>query len=535
MEQPACPGCRERDARIARLEQQVAALLARVRELEARLGQNASNSSVPPSANPPQAPPPVRKKPTGLRPVGQPGHPACLRARLPAERLTEPTVHYWHERCAACSQVLTAQAHADDPEPRWQQVVELPDVRGQVTEYLAHGRRCPCGHVTWAKIPEAIRAHGCGPRLTATFSFLSGVLHASKRGIEEFAETVLGVPIALGTVTNLEQEMSAALAAAHAEAQHAVQRAAANNVDETGWKQAGAKRWLWGAATALVACFVIAPSRGAAGLTALLGKKIRGIVTSDRWTVYGQWPLGLRQLCWAHLKRDFQKLVDRGGAARKYGELGLAAVGIVFEEWHLFRGGGSRAALQRELGALRELMREWLGNGAHCRDTKAAALCGNLLAAEPALWTFLYQRGVEPTNNHRERLLRPGVLWRKNAFGYHSEKGVPLRGTPAHGRANAAAAETPGPAVPVRLVSSVSGRPTRSQIAPRVVNGYDQDGKQRILQPFIHEPQVPVRQPGGVRHGSPIRVLVREILDGQIPEFGGRQAIGRAGDGGRGQ
>jgi transposase len=173
----------------------------------------------------------------------------------------------------------------------------------------------------------------------------------------------------------------------------------------------------------LVACFIIAPSRGAAGLIALLGKKIKGIVTSDRWSVYGQLQVGLRQLCWAHLKRDFQKLVDRGGAARKYGDLGLAAVGIVFEEWHLFRGGGSRAALQRELAALRELMQEWLEEGARCRDAKAAALCGNVLAVEPALWTLVYKRGVEPTNNHMERLLRPGVLWRKNAFGCHSEKG----------------------------------------------------------------------------------------------------------------
>jgi len=99
--------------------------------------------------------------------------------------------------------------------------------------------------------------------LTATLSFLSSVLHASRRGIEEFVETVLNVPIALGTISNLEQEMSAALAAAHAEAQQAVQQAAAKNVDETGWKQAGDKRWLWGAATAVVACFVVAPSRGA--------------------------------------------------------------------------------------------------------------------------------------------------------------------------------------------------------------------------------------------------------------------------------
>jgi transposase len=406
------------------LEQQVAELLARVRDLEARLGQNASNSSIPPSANPPQAPPPVCKKPTGRRPGGQLGHTAHLRVRLAPERLTEPVVHYRPVVCEGCQHDLPSAPHPDDPEPRWHQVVELPEIPVQVTEHQAHGRTCShCGHLTWAKIPDTVRAHGCGPRLTATLSFLSSVLHASKRGIEEFVETVFRVPIALGTVSNLEQEMSAALAAAHTEAQQAVQRAEAKNVDETGWKQAGAKRWLWGAATDLVACFVIAPTRGAAGLTALLGRKIKGIVSSDRWSVYGQLKLGLRQLCWAHLKRDFQKLVDRGGPGKEYGDLGLAVVAILFHEWHLFRGGGSRATLKFELEPLREAMRSWLDEGARCGDAKAAALCGNLLAAEPALWTFLYKNGVEPTNNHIERLLRSGVLWRKNAFGCHSEAG----------------------------------------------------------------------------------------------------------------
>ena len=418
MDEPSCAGCRELLKRIAELE-------ARIRDLEARLGQNASNSSIPPSANPPQAPPPVRKQPTGRKPGGQPGHTAHLRERLPPERLTETTMHYLPDICEVCQDDLPCAPGPDDPEPRWHQVVELPEIPVQVTEYQAHGRTCPsCGHVTWAQIPKEIRDRVCGPRLTATMAFLSGVLHASKRGIEEFVETVCRVPIALGTVSNLEQEMSAALAGAHAEAQQAVQAAAAKNVDETGWKQAGAKCWLWGAATAVVACFVIAPTRGALGLSALLGRKIKGIVSSDRWSVYGQLKLGLRQLCWAHLKRDFQKLVDRQSDAKDVGEMGLDAVDVLFDLWHTFRGGGlSRAQLQRQIAPVRQTLREWLELGCACKDTKAVAFCENLLALEPALWTFVRKEGIEPTNNHIERLLRPGVLWRKNAFGCHSEAG----------------------------------------------------------------------------------------------------------------
>jgi transposase len=407
------------------LLKRVAELEARLRELEARLGQNSANSSIPPSANPPQAPAPVRKKPTGRKPGGQPGHPPHLRQRLPAERLTQPTQHYVPSICESCHDDLPCRPGADDPEPRWHQTVELLEFPVEVSEHQAHGRTCHnCGHVTWAEIPQEIGGHVFGPRLTATLSYLSGVMHASKRGIEEFVETVCGVPIALGTVSNLEQEMSAALADAHAEAQKAVQEAEVKNVDETGWKQAGQRRWLWGAATALVACFVIAPTRGAAGLAVLLGKKIKGIIGSDRWSVYGQLKLSLRQLCWAHLKRDFQKLMDRGGDAEDFGEVGLDTVEVVFDAWHRFRGGGlSRGQLQRELASVRQTLHEWLELGCACEDRKAAAFCANLLALEPALWTFLRKEGVEPTNNHIERMLRPGVLWRKNAFGCHSEAG----------------------------------------------------------------------------------------------------------------
>lgn len=417
MDEPSCAGCRELLKRIAELD-------ARIRDLEARLGRNASNSSLPPSANPPNAPAPVRKKPTGRKPGGQPGHTAYLRARLPSERVNH-TEHFVPDICTCCQEDLSYEPGSDDPEPRWHQVVELPATPVEVTEYLSHGRICGnCGHVTWAPIPEAIQAHVCGPRLTATIAFLSGAMHLSKRKIEETVETVFAAPISLGTVSNLEQEVSAALADAHSEAQQAVQDAPVKNVDETGWKQAGDRCWLWGAATEYVACFIIAPTRGALGLAALLGDQIGGIVCSDRWSVYGQLKLGLRQLCWAHLKRDFQKLVDRGGDAVDIGEMGLDTVDVVFDLWHNFRGGGlSRAQLQRQLAPIRQTLHEWLELGCACKDQKAAAFCANLLEAESALWTFSRREGVEPTNNHIERLLRPGVLWRKNAFGCHSARG----------------------------------------------------------------------------------------------------------------
>jgi transposase len=131
-----------------------------------------------------------------------------------------------------------------------------------------------------------------------------------------------------------------------------------------------------------------------------------------------------RQACWAHLKRDFQKLVDRGGASKELGEAGLATQALLFEWWHAYRGGAiSRKTLQYEIEPIRQNLKTWLEEGCACADTKTAAFCDNLLSIEPALWTFIYKRGVEPTNNHAERILRSGVLWRKISFGCHSASG----------------------------------------------------------------------------------------------------------------
>ena len=412
-----CPGCRKLQRRVAELE-------GVVRELQARLGINATNSSVPPSANPLDAPKPVVKEPTGRSPGGQPGHPACVRRRLPPERLTAVRV-FVPSHCRRCQAALSPEPAANDPEPVWHQVAELPVAPVEVIEYQAHGRTCRCcGTVTWETIPEAIRVRAFGPRLGGLVAYLSGSPHVSKRGIEELLETVVGIPISLGSIVNLEQEMSVALANAHEQARRAVQDAPVKNVDETGWKQAGQRCWLWGAATAMVACFVIHPSRGASGLAALLGTKIKGIVCSDRWGVYGRLKARRRQLCWAHLKRDFQKLVDRGGGAKEIGELGLSLASLVFELWHAFRGGGlTRRQLRRDMSEWREILHDQLEQGCACSDAKAAAFCANVLAVEEALWTFVDREGVEPTNNHMERLLRTGVLWRKNAFGCHSVAG----------------------------------------------------------------------------------------------------------------
>jgi transposase len=246
----------------------------------------------------------------------------------------------------------------------------------------------------------------------------------SKRGVEEIAAAVFDAPIALGTVANLEQEMSAALAVAHQQAQAAVAAAPVKHVDETGWKQAGKKRWLWTAATAKVVVFLIHPRRNLTALQRLLGEAMLGILCSDRWCVYDDWPLLQRQVCWAHLKRNWEKQAERGGKAAEVAGQCLDVQRRVFELWHLFRGGGcTRAELEDlMLPSLFEL-RDILLAGGRSRDRTLARFCERLLEVYPALWTFACTDGVEPTNNHAERVQRRAVLWRRRSFGCHSAAG----------------------------------------------------------------------------------------------------------------
>lgn len=418
MGKPECPDCQA-------LLQVVAQLQDRVRELEARLNSNSTNSSTPPSANPLSAPKPVVKKKSNRRPGAQPGHPPHLKQLLPPGRVQETFV-FVPKRCRKCQTRLSEKAGPNDPAPTRHQVIELPPVIAQVTEYQGHFRTCAgCGEVTHEPIPREVLVHGTGPRLTAALSYLSGCHGISKRGVEEISDNLFAAPVSLGAVVNLEQEMSAALAAPHQEALAAVQAAEVKHADETSWKQRGKLCWLWTAATAGVVAFVIHGKRSALGLTALLGLEIQGILCSDRWGVYGRVPAERRQVCWAHLKRDFQKISDRGGAGAFVGRRGRRLVKEVFAAWHAFgEGQVTRAQLQASIAPLANRMQRLLMEGAYLgADKKAAAFCEKVLALEPALWTFARVEGVEPTNNFMERLLRRAVLWRKRSFGCWSPAG----------------------------------------------------------------------------------------------------------------
>ena len=403
--------------RVQQLEQ-------RVRDLEARLGQNASNSSVPPSANPPGAQPPVVKKRSGRASGGQPGHPGHRRQRLPADRI-DHVIALVPSHCAGCHAPLPQTPSDQDPEPTWHQLAELPRVAAVVTEYQGHARTCPgCGQVTREHIPAALTADAFGPRLAAVVSYLGGCQHVSQRGLEDVLESVFGIPISLGTVATLQAQMSQALEAPHQEVAEAVRQAAVKNVDETGWKQAGRKCWLWAAVTATAVLFVIHSRRSVAALRGLLGETLSGVIVSDRWSAYYAVPLERRQVCWAHLRRDFQAMIDRGGGGVAVGEDLLFHADLLFGLWYQVRDGSRRRRwLREQLRWLRPEVQALLEQGAAGGCAKTAGVCAEILKVEAALWTFATVEGVEPTNNAAERALRPAVVWRKKSYGSHSEAG----------------------------------------------------------------------------------------------------------------
>jgi len=398
------------------LEARVLELETRLRDLEDRLKASPRKRPVEPQ---PAAP---AKVPTGKRRGAQPGHPPHLKRWLPPDRVTR-TVRLVPESCSHCARALAPQPGPTDPRPTIHQVAELPAVIADVTEYQGHSRTCACGHVNHAAIPAAVRAHTIGPHLTAAMAYLAGSHGMSRRGIEEVVETLFGVPIAVGTIANLEREVSAALEPAYREVRRDVAAAAVKHLDETGWKEAGKKRWLWVAATATAVLFLIHPRRNLDALKLLLGR-LSGILVSDRWCVYDHWDADCRQLCWAHVKRNWDKQIERGGEAKALGERWLATQKAVFELWHRFRGGGcTRAELGDRIVPHVEALGDLLDGGSRSRDARLARHCARLLDRYPLLWLFASVEGVEPTNNHAERVQRRAVLWRRRSFGCQSPAG----------------------------------------------------------------------------------------------------------------
>jgi transposase len=401
-------------------------LIARVQRLEAelsnlreRVNRNSRNSSKPPSSDGPDVPPKPGKQAKRKR-GAQPGHQGTTRKLAPIERVKE-SHDVKPEVCRQCGHTLAGQ----DPEPYRHQVTEIPPVVAEVIEYRLHTLSCPeCGVATCAEVPAGVPQGAFGPRLQAMVSLLTGRYRLSKRDTAEVMDDFFQVDMSVGSVCALERRSSGAISEPVEEAREYVKEQSVVHMDETGWREANQKAWLWVAATSLVTVFLIRCSRGGKVAREMLGETFGGILTSDRWSAYNWLPVSLRQLCWSHLLRDFQAFVERGGESQTIGEAILAQSNRMFLWWHQVRDGTmTRATFQERMKPVQREVGELLRQGTACSHAKTAGTCRDILKREEALWTFVHIEGVEPTNNLGERQVRHGVLWRKMCFGTQSEAG----------------------------------------------------------------------------------------------------------------
>lgn len=393
----------------------------RIADLEERLDQNSTNSSRPPSSDPPAVKRRPPAAPPGRRRGGQPGHRRPTRALVPPEPAHE-AVDCEPAQCRRCGH----DPAGEDAHPRRHQVAEIPPIRPTVTEYRLHrlpGPRCgpsPCGAV-----PSGAPTGAFGPRLHAVLGLLAGGYRPGRRPIRRLAGDLLGRSPSLGMVAELRRQTGAAPGRPVAESRDHVRQAAAAHSDEASWREGRAKAWPWAASTPMVTAFTIAATRCGGVARRIRGAVARRVIVSDRFPRCG-W-IEVRQFCRAHLRRDFQAMIDRGGESAAVGRRLLEHPDKLLHRWHRVRDGTTaRSTSKGYADPLRCAVRRGLRRGAECSCAKTAATCRELLAGEKHFRTSPRVEGVGPTNSAAERAPRHAVIWRKIGGGTESDAGSPF-------------------------------------------------------------------------------------------------------------
>jgi transposase len=410
------------DAQIQALTERVARQDERISQLERRLALNSRNSSQPPSQDRPK-PPPKPKGRSGHKQGGQPGHEGHGRELLPTMAVDEVIVH-WPVSCG-CGHVFCDRERVAVGDLFRHQVEELPEIATIVIEHQCPRVRCPdCDARPRAELPVEVSGSAFGPRFQAAVVTLSVRNRISRRDVVELCEQLFRARISSGTADAILTRAGDALEDPYADLLRRVRGAKALNMDETGWRLQGRKRTLWGAFTTRHAVLTVVDGRHEDHARALLADST-AVVTSDRWWAYNHLPLARRQVCWAHLRRDFQAHAEGLASEKEFGEHGLRVCEELFWSWEIYQHTRDRKELKRRIRLLRRELKPILRNhsGKAPRYKYTRGLAKNLLKIWPALWTFTDKPGVEPTNNHAERALRGAVIYRKLSLGSQSENG----------------------------------------------------------------------------------------------------------------
>jgi len=423
---------RRQSEEIAKQQQQIADAEKQIADLNRQLAQrkqNSTNSSKPPSSDGLAGEPRQRgrRKKSRRKAGGQPGHRGAHRSLAPAERVDEirPVLP---EQCRHCGHLLPAQVEQVQSIGAVQrhQVTELPPIQARLIEYQCHRVLCPeCGESTRAAVPEEATGN-FGPQLTARIAYLTVVCRMPRRVVEALLAQVLGIEISLGSTQKCWEEASQAVAGVCQELEQQLKDEPVLNVDETGWRTNGEKRFLWAFVALRYVVYTVAATRGSDVLIRLLGAVFQGILCSDRFSAYLKYHAGKAQFCWAHLKRNLLGIVEftKSSAVERFCRDALAEHARLFRLWHKFGSGQidrgrlllRSIPIQKRIFALAERHLD-------SRHREVRNLATALFEHNERLFTFLEQEGVEPTNNSAERALRTGVQWRKICFGNRSTHG----------------------------------------------------------------------------------------------------------------
>jgi transposase len=405
--------------RVAVAEARVVVLEAENAQLRVRLGMDSSNSSKPPSSDSPyKAKPPVTR---GLRkPGGQFGHKGSARTWLPPDKVNEHKLV--RVPVCICGTVL-GDVPAMPPRTWVRQVVEVPAIEPHVTEYRFETVQCPCcARENVPSVPP--EAATCtGPNLTALAATLVGEYHLSRDAAASLLGSVLHMPICPATVQSCCEQVSDGLKEATADVDAALPSSKVIHMDETSWKQKGALQWLWIGVGDQVTSFAIHARRGRQQLDVWFPKGFGGVVNCDRWRPYEMFVR--RQLCWSHLERDLQAIIDAARQGVGAATTVLAGADAMFKTWWRFKEHAiTRSELQRETDAYRRQFAAFCAAGmAQTADRRWRAVGRDLLRQWPAVFRFLDVEGVEPTNNTAEQGLRAAVIWRRTTQGTRTEAG----------------------------------------------------------------------------------------------------------------
>lgn len=397
---------------IKELGQKLAQVEAVQQELQEKINRTSKNSSSPPSSDPLNTPKQQKKKKSGLKRGGQPGHNGYGRLLYDTSEC-DRVIDHQPEICKCCGEKLVGA----DSNPRRHQVVEIPPINPIIVEHRLHQLECQhCGTLTRASLPADVPIRGYGERVVALVAVLSGLYRHSTRMVQSAMQDIFGITMCLGTVKKLRKEASDAVAQAVLEAKTYVQNSNIVGADETSFNQGNVdgcnaknrKAWLWVAVTPLVTFFQITLSGCTDTAKNLLGENFGGILNSDRYSAYNWVDLNQRQLCWAHLKREFLKISERPGISQDIGNALVKQQEKLFEFWYQVRDGTlSREQFQQlvtpirtsMLYSLQEAANYEIGSQEKTPLAKTVRTCRQLLAVEPALWLFVSVEGVEPTNN----------------------------------------------------------------------------------------------------------------------------------------